>query len=85
MTEAPIIFPPLQNGLIALHGNRTERLADAVMAWLHQHPLAPLEEEVVLVQSNGMAEWVKMEAGARSGVSSRLAGSPSRSWKAGSP
>lgn len=68
MTEAPIIFPPLQNGLIALHGNRTERLADAVMAWLHQHPLAPLEEEVVLVQSNGMAEWFKMALAQQGGI-----------------
>lgn len=50
----------IQPGLIALHGNRAETLASTVFAWLHQHPLAPLEEEVVLVQSNGMAEWFKM-------------------------
>lgn len=57
---------PLQPGLIALHSNRTEVLADTVFAWLRQHPLGPLEEEVVLVQSNGVAEWFKM-ALARSG------------------
>lgn len=50
----------IQPGLIALHGNRAETLAATVFAWLRQHPLAPLEEEVVLVQSNGMAEWFKM-------------------------
>lgn len=50
----------IQPGLIALHGNRAETLASTVFAWLRQHPLAPLEEEVVLVQSNGMAEWFKM-------------------------
>ncbi len=59
---------PLQTGLIALHSNRTEQLAEATLAWLRQNPLAPLEDEVVLVQSNGMAEWFKMEAAARSGV-----------------
>ncbi|WP_159915052.1 exodeoxyribonuclease V subunit gamma [Pantoea sp. 18069] len=50
----------LQPGLIALHGNRTETLAETVFSWLRAHPLAPLEQEVVLVQSNGMAEWFKM-------------------------
>ena len=53
-------------GLIALHSNRAETLTDTVFAWLQQRPLAPLEDEVILVQSNGMAEWFKM-AQARSG------------------
>ena len=56
----------LSPGLIALHSNRTEMLADTVFAWLRQRPLAPLEEDIVLVQSNGVAEWFKM-ALARSG------------------
>ena len=47
-------------GLLILHGNRLELLADAVLAWLAAHPLAPLEAETMLVQSNGMAEWLKM-------------------------
>ena len=68
MTESLTYQYPLQRGLIALHGNRTERLADTVMAWLKQHPLAPLEEEVVLVQSNGMAEWFKMELAEQQGI-----------------
>ena len=46
-----------QPGLIALHGNQTEALAETVMAWLAAHPLQALEPEIVLVQSNGMAEW----------------------------
>ena len=50
-------LPP---GFIVLHGNRAEDLAQTLIAWLGRHPLAPLEEEVVLVQSNGMAEWFKM-------------------------
>ncbi len=64
--EAACVNVPLQHGLLALHSNRTETLADTIFAWLRQRPLAPLEEEIVLVQSNGMAEWFKM-ALARSG------------------
>jgi exodeoxyribonuclease V gamma subunit len=60
--------PPLTPGFIALHGNRTEVLLDAVAAWLQQHPLGPLEPEVVLVQSNGMAEWVKMALAQQAGI-----------------
>jgi exodeoxyribonuclease V gamma subunit len=68
MPPHPLDPRPLQTGLIALHSNRTEQLAEAALAWLGQNPLAPLEDEVVLVQSNGMAEWFKMEAAVRSGV-----------------
>ncbi|GGH57642.1 RecBCD enzyme subunit RecC [Comamonas phosphati] len=57
-----------QPGLIALHGNRTEVLADTVLAWLAAHPLDALEPEIVLVQSNGMAEWFKMRMAKRQGV-----------------
>src|SRR5690606_7040393 len=60
--------PPLPPGFIALHGNRIETLRDTVAGWLAQHPLAPLESEVILVQSNGMAEWVKMAIARRAGV-----------------
>ncbi|MEF9949368.1 MAG: exodeoxyribonuclease V subunit gamma, partial [Comamonas sp.] len=57
-----------QPGLIALHGNQTEALADTVMAWLAAHPLQALEPEIVLVQSNGMAEWFKMRMAEEQGV-----------------
>jgi len=58
-------LPP---GLLVLHGNRAEALAEAVFEWLHRHPLQPLEEEVLLVQSNGMAEWLKMGLAGHLGV-----------------
>jgi exodeoxyribonuclease V gamma subunit len=58
-------LPP---GLLVLHGNRLELLAEAVLAWLAAHPLAPLEPETILVQSNGMAEWLKMELARAHGV-----------------
>ncbi|MBC7456565.1 MAG: exodeoxyribonuclease V subunit gamma [Massilia sp.] len=47
-------------GLIILHGNQLEQLRAALFGWLGQHPLAPLETEIVLVQSNGVAEWLKI-------------------------
>ncbi|MEN9904524.1 MAG: exodeoxyribonuclease subunit gamma [Pseudomonadota bacterium] len=59
---------PIKPGFIALHGNRLEDLAQTVIEWLHSNPLGPLEEEVVLVQSNGMAEWFKTEMARRARV-----------------
>lgn len=56
-------------GLLVLHGNRTETLAEAVFAWLRATPLRPLEEEAFLVQSNGVAEWLKMSLAAHAGIS----------------
>jgi exodeoxyribonuclease V gamma subunit len=55
-------------GFIALHSHRSEVLADTLTAWLRTHPLLPLESEVVLVQSNGMAEWIKIELAHQGGV-----------------
>ena len=55
-------------GLVALHGNCTETLADTLMAWMQAHPLEPLEQEIVLVQSNGTAEWFKMRMAEQLGV-----------------
>jgi exodeoxyribonuclease V gamma subunit len=58
----------LSTGFIALHSHRAEVLADTLTGWLRAHPLAPLEDEVVLVQSNGMAEWIKIELARQAGV-----------------
>jgi len=60
--------PDWPAGLVALHGNQTEVLADTVLAWLGARPLGVLEPEVVLVQSSGMAEWFKMRMAQRLGV-----------------
>ena len=59
---------PIRPGFIALHGNRLEDLVQTVIEWLRLNPLGPLEEEIVLVQSNGMAEWFKMEMARRARV-----------------
>ena len=54
-------------GFLALHSHRSEVLAETLSAWLTRQPLAPLEQEVVLVQSNGMAEWIKMALASQGG------------------
>jgi len=51
---------PLNPGLAVIHSNQLESLRDLVVAWIQQHPLAPLENEIVLVQSNGMSQWLKI-------------------------
>ena len=55
-------------GLIALHSHQSEVLAETLTGWLRAHPLQPLESEVVLVQCNGMAEWIKIALAQHSGV-----------------
>jgi exodeoxyribonuclease V gamma subunit len=51
---------PLTPGLLILHGNQMELLRAALFDWMRNHPLGPLEEEIILVQSNGVAEWLKI-------------------------
>jgi exodeoxyribonuclease V gamma subunit len=58
----------IQPGFLAFHSNRSENLAEVVISWTKRHPLRALEEEIILVQSNGMAEWVKMELARMVGV-----------------
>ncbi|XRD86149.1 exodeoxyribonuclease V subunit gamma [Dyella acidisoli] len=45
---------------MVIHGNRQEDLRDLLSAWLQRTPLRPLENEVMLVQSNGIAQWLKL-------------------------
>ncbi|MCG2584015.1 exodeoxyribonuclease V subunit gamma [Massilia sp. TS11] len=59
---------PLQPGLLILHGNQLESLRDAVLDWLARHPLDPLEQETLLVQSNGIAEWMKVALASHGGI-----------------
>jgi exodeoxyribonuclease V gamma subunit len=58
----------ITTGLLVLHGNRAELLGEAVFEWLRRQPLAPLEEEIFLVQSNGVAEWLKMTLAEQNGI-----------------
>ncbi|MEJ8824308.1 exodeoxyribonuclease V subunit gamma [Variovorax humicola] len=50
----------LSPGFMAVHSNHPEALRDLMLAWMARHPLAPLEDEWVLVQSNGVAQWLKL-------------------------
>ena len=59
---------PVTPGLLILHGNQLEQLRAAVFGWLRNHPLAPLETETILVQSNGVAEWLKIALADELGV-----------------
>ncbi|MGJ0485380.1 MAG: exodeoxyribonuclease V subunit gamma [Methylomicrobium sp.] len=52
-------FTPLDSGVAVIHSNQLEQLRDVVSYWVRQHPLNPLENEVFLVQSNGMGQWLK--------------------------
>jgi exodeoxyribonuclease V gamma subunit len=51
---------PLQPGLMLVHGNHPEALRDLLLTWMKRYPLAPLEDEIILVQSNGIAQWLKL-------------------------
>jgi exodeoxyribonuclease V gamma subunit len=59
-TTLPAEMPQIEPGLMVLHGNRLEDLRDLLTAWLARAPLRPLEDEVMLVQSNGIAQWLKL-------------------------
>lgn len=47
-------------GFMVIHGNQPELLRQLLVHWFRSNPLAPLEDEVVLVQSNGIAQWLKL-------------------------
>ena len=51
---------PIPPGIIVLHGNRLEDLRDVAVAWMRRQPLSPLENEVLLAQSNGIAQWLRL-------------------------
>ncbi|TCO76719.1 exodeoxyribonuclease V subunit gamma [Chromatocurvus halotolerans] len=59
--------PSPHDGLIVLQSNRTEDLLELALGWLNRHPLHPLDRTVFLVQSNGIAQWLKISFGERQG------------------
>ena len=60
--------PMIKPGLIILHGNQLEELQAAVFTWISQYPLNPLEKDIFLVQSNGIAEWLKISLAENVGI-----------------
>jgi exodeoxyribonuclease V gamma subunit len=61
--EAGAIDP----GFIVIHGNQLDTLRGLAVEWMRRHPLRPLENEVVLVQSNGIAQWLKLALAGQDG------------------
>jgi exodeoxyribonuclease V gamma subunit len=60
MIQAPnqtTTYPP---GFMVLHGNRLEDLRELLVHFLRAQPLAVLQAETILVQSNGMKHWLEM-------------------------
>jgi exodeoxyribonuclease V gamma subunit len=53
---------------MVIQGNRMEDLQQIAIEWSRTQPLAPLEREVYLVQSNGIAQWMKMALAADPGT-----------------
>ena len=51
----------IKPGLIAIHGNRLELLAETLFEWLGRYPLPSLERETILAPSHALTEWVKMQ------------------------
>lgn len=47
-------------GFMVIQGNRLEALRALLTSWMQLHPLHPLENEVVLVQSNGIGQWLQL-------------------------
>ena len=46
-------------GFMVVQGNRMEDLCTTYVQWLKRYPLGPLEEDLLLAQSNGIAQWLK--------------------------
>lgn len=58
--SATLITDEITPGFLLMQGNRLELLQQVLIDWLKRHPLAPLENETFLVQSNGMAQWLRL-------------------------
>ncbi|WP_240222726.1 exodeoxyribonuclease V subunit gamma [Rheinheimera hassiensis] len=47
-------------GFVVIHANQLETLRELLVQWLSAHPVPVLGTEEILVQSNGIAQWLKM-------------------------
>lgn len=59
---------PLPPGFMVLHSNRLEGLRDLLVQFVREHPLPPLSPDVVLVQSNGMKQWLEIALAQQLGI-----------------
>lgn len=51
----------LHKGFMVLHSNRMEQLVNLLAEFVVQYPLHPLEKETLIIQSNGMADWLNLQ------------------------
>lgn len=58
--------------LSVVHANHIEDLRDIALAMSEQAPLAPLETETFLVQSQGMGQWLNMAIAEREGIAAAV-------------
>lgn len=49
----------VEPGVLVLHSNRMEVLCDTMISLLQASPLDPLETDIIAVQSNGIAQWLR--------------------------
>ncbi|MDI9246339.1 exodeoxyribonuclease V subunit gamma [Marinobacter sp. CHS3-4] len=54
------LTPIIQPGFHAIHANHLEDLRRSVVWICRQQPVSPLASETFLVQSNGIAQWLKL-------------------------
>ena len=47
-------------GFVVIHANQLESLRELLVQWLSKQPVPVLGTEQILVQSNGIAQWLKM-------------------------
>ncbi|CUA85604.1 exodeoxyribonuclease V subunit gamma [Pseudidiomarina woesei] len=62
----------LTPGFIVAHSHRLQDLTDLVVKLNRQYPLPPLANEAVLVQSNGIAQWLKQHLAADLGIAAMV-------------
>lgn len=55
-----IVALALEPGFLVIHSNQLEQLRALLVQFCQRYPLSPLELEQVLVQSNGIAQWLKL-------------------------
>jgi len=60
-------IPPIPPGLSIIHSSHLEALRQVAVGWIKAHPLKVLETEQFIVQSNGMAQWLKLALAADDG------------------
>ena len=59
-------------GFVVVHSHRLEDLTAVATQFMARYPLAPLQAETVLVQSNGIAQWLKINLAQLNGIAAML-------------